>query len=176
MLGGELSPDVQADEAKLIHILGNIMYFLFVILFGRRSSLKQSSSFCPKPDSNTIKHSEKTTDAGAAHGGALPFQRATSEDTGLSASSQITRKRNPSLPSRPAGASGRPRRVSGEDNNVEGSTKHHAKLVAPDGPSGNETARSEDMRLIELERQLSETLIAKAEQDRRNAQLADDLA
>ena len=97
------------------------------------------------------------------------------QDTSLSASPQITRERNPSLPSRPADASGRLRHVPGEDNNVESSTKHHAKLVAPDGPSGNETTPSEDERLIELERRLSEMLVAKAERDRRIAKLADDL-
>ena len=88
---------------------------------------------------------------------------------GVSASPQITRERNPSLPSRTA--SGRRRYVPGEDNNVECS-----KLVAPNGPSGNETARPEDGRMIEHERQLSETLVAKAERDQRIAQLADDLA
>ena len=38
------------------------MYFLFVTSSGRPSSLKQSSSFTrnPKPDYNTVKHSEKT--------------------------------------------------------------------------------------------------------------------
>jgi hypothetical protein len=56
-----------------------------------------------------------------------------------------------SLPSRPTGASGRPRRVP------------------------EEIARLEDGRLIELERQLSETLVAKTERDRRIAQLTDEL-
>ena len=54
MLGGELSPDVQADEAKVIHVLDTSMYFLFVILFGRRSSLKQSSSFTRNPTPPSI--------------------------------------------------------------------------------------------------------------------------
>ena len=49
VLGGESSPDVQADEAKLIHVLDTSMYFLFVVLFGQRSSLKQSSSFTRNP-------------------------------------------------------------------------------------------------------------------------------
>jgi hypothetical protein len=87
-------------------------------------------------------------------------QMATSQDMGRSASPQITRKRNPGLPSRPTGESSRPRRVPGEDNDGGGSTKRHAKLVAPDAPSGKETARLEDGRLIKLERQLSETLLA----------------
>jgi hypothetical protein len=48
--------------------------------------------------------------------------------------------------------------------------------VTPDAPSGKEIARLDDGRLIELERQLSETLIAKTERDRRIAQLTDELA
>jgi chromosome segregation ATPase len=48
--------------------------------------------------------------------------------------------------------------------------------VAPDAPSGEEIAWSEDGRHIELERQLSETLVAKTERDRRIAQLTDELA
>jgi hypothetical protein len=45
VLGGELSPDAQADEAKLIHVFDTSMYFLFVISFPQPSSLKQSSLF-----------------------------------------------------------------------------------------------------------------------------------
>jgi hypothetical protein len=45
-----------------------------------------------------------------------------------------------------------------------------------DAPSGKEISRLEHGRLIELERQLSETLVAKTEQDRRIAQLTDELA
>jgi hypothetical protein len=48
--------------------------------------------------------------------------------------------------------------------------------MAPDAPSGKEIARLEDERLIELGRQLSETLVAKTERDRRIAQLTDQLA
>jgi hypothetical protein len=46
----------------------------------------------------------------------------------------------------------------------------------PDAPSGKEIARLEDGRLIELERQLSETLVAKTERDQRIVQLTDKLA
>jgi chromosome segregation ATPase len=69
-----------------------------------------------------------------------------------------------------------PRHVPEEDDDGEGSMKHHAKLVAPDAPSGKEIAQLEDGRLIELERQLSETPVAKTEWDRRIAQLTDELA
>jgi hypothetical protein len=50
--------------------------------------------------------------------------------------------------------------------------------VAPDAsaPSGKDSARLGDGRLIELERQLSETLVAKTELDRRIAQLTDELS
>jgi chromosome segregation ATPase len=69
-----------------------------------------------------------------------------------------------------------PRRVPEADDDGEGSTEHHAKLVGPDAPSGKEIARLEDGRLIELERRLSETLVAKTERDRRIAQLTGQLA
>ncbi|KAF8492375.1 hypothetical protein F5888DRAFT_1806813 [Russula emetica] len=184
VLGGELSPGAQVDEAKLIHVLDTKLLIY------------------PKPDSNTVKHSEKTiqpaqklspghptqdqpqheilssSDAGGAHG-AFPSQIATSEDMGRPASPQITLERNPSLnglPSRPTGASGRPSRVPEEDDDGEGSTEHHGKLVVPDAPSGKELARLEDGRLIELERQLSKTLVAKTERDLRISQLTDELA
>jgi hypothetical protein len=148
----------------------------------------------PKPDSNTVNPSEKATqlvrkssaspptrgqiqkpscsssDAHAAHG-ASPFQKSIPEELDHPTSQQITRKQK-----RPTGASGRPRRVPEEDNDGEGSAEHHAKLVAPDAPSGKEIARLEDGRLIELERQLSETLVAKAERDRRIVQLTDELS
>ena len=52
VLGGKLSADAQVDEAKLIHVLDTSMYFLFVILFGQRSSLKQSSSITQSPRVN----------------------------------------------------------------------------------------------------------------------------
>ncbi|KAF8492379.1 hypothetical protein F5888DRAFT_910078 [Russula emetica] len=49
VLGGELSPGAQVDEAKLIHVLDTSMYFLFVIPFGQSSSLNQSFSFTRNP-------------------------------------------------------------------------------------------------------------------------------
>jgi chromosome segregation ATPase len=119
-----------------------------------------------------------SSDAHVAHG-ASPFQKATPEELDYPTSQQITREQNPSLnglPSRPTGASDRPRRVPEEDDDGEGSREHHAKLVAPGALSGKEVARLEDGHLIELERQLSETLVAKTERDRRIAQLTDDLA
>ena len=72
-------------------------------------------------------------------------------------------------------ASSRPRRVPEEGDGGEGSTEHHANFVGPDAPSGQENARLEDGRLIELERQLSEMRDAKTKRDQRIAQLTDEL-
>ena len=52
----------------------------------------------------------------------------------------------------------------------------HAKLVAPDGSFKKEVVRLEHERIADLERQLSETLAAQTERDRRIAQLTDQLA
>ena len=109
------------------------------------------------------------------------FLKATPEELDDPTSQQIAREQNPSqngLPSRSTGASGRAKCVPEEDDDGEGSTEteYYAKLVAPDAPSGREIARLEDGRLIELERQLSETLVVKTERDRRIAQLTDELA
>jgi hypothetical protein len=117
-----------------------------------------------------------SSDAHAAHGDS-PFQKATPEE--LATSQQIARKQNPSLnglPSRPTGASSKLRRVPKEGDGGEGLTEHYARLVAPGAPSGNEITRLEDGRLIELERQLSETLVAKTERGRRIVQLTEELA
>ena len=110
-----------------------------------------------------------------AHG-ASPSQKAITEELDHPTSQS---EQNPilnGLSSRPTGASDRPRRDPKEDDDGEGSTGDHAKLVAPDAPSAKEIARLEDGRLIELERQLSGTLVAKTERDRRIVQLTDELA
>jgi hypothetical protein len=49
VLGEDLSPGAQVDEAKLIHVLDTSMYFLLVISSGQPPSLKQSSSFTRNP-------------------------------------------------------------------------------------------------------------------------------
>jgi hypothetical protein len=49
VLGGKLSPGVQADETKLIHVLETRMYFPFVISLGQPLSLKTQSTFPRKP-------------------------------------------------------------------------------------------------------------------------------
>jgi hypothetical protein len=103
--------------------------------------------------------------------GASSLQKATPERWDHP-SQQITHEQNP----RPMGASGRPRHVPEEDDDDESSTEHHAKLMAPEAPSRKEIARLDDGRLIELEQQLSEALVAKTERDQRIAQLTDGLA
>jgi DNA repair exonuclease SbcCD ATPase subunit len=70
----------------------------------------------------------------------------------------------------------KPRRVPEEDDDSEGSTEPHVKLVAPAASSEKEVARLEHERIADLERQLSETLAAQTERDRRIAQLTDQLA
>ena len=156
----------------------------------------------PKPDSNTVKQSEETaqlaqklfvghmtqgqpqhrilslSDAEAAHG-AFPFQIGASEDMASLASPQITRERNSNLNGllpQSTGTTSRPRRALEEEDDGEGSTEHHAKfrVVAPDSSSGKEIARLHGY-LVELERQLSETLHAKNDRDRYITQLTDEL-
>jgi len=72
--------------------------------------------------------------------------------------------------------SDKPRRVPEKDDDSRGLTVHHAKLVVPGASSEKEVARSEHARIADLERQLSETLAAQTERDRRIAQLTDQLA
>jgi hypothetical protein len=62
-----------------------------------------------------------------------------------------------------------PGRVLEEVDDSEGSTEHHAKLVAPDTSSEKEATRMELERIADLEQQLSETLAERA-------QLTDQLA
>jgi chromosome segregation ATPase len=72
--------------------------------------------------------------------------------------------------------SDKPRRVPEEDDDSEGSMETHAKLVALDGPFKKEVARLEHERIADLERQLSDTLAAQTERDRRIAELNGQLA
>ena len=201
VLGGELSPGTQADVTKLIYVLDTSMYLLFSFHLDKLKFENTEHLDFPNPDSGVVNPGEKTaqlvpkssarpptrgqlhqpsssSNAHAAHGGS-PFQKVTPEELDNPSSQQITRGQNPSLsgrPSRPTGASGRPRRIPEGDNDGEGSTEHRAKLVAPDAPSRRETAGLNEGRLIELERQLSEALGVKTEWDRRIAQLIDELA
>ena len=95
------------------------------------------------------------------------------------ASLQITRERNQGskvLPSLLSGVNDKRGRVPEEDDSSEGSGQHHAKLVAPGVSSNKEVPRSEHARIADLERQLSESIAAQTERDRRNARLTDELA
>ena len=69
-----------------------------------------------------------------------------------------------------------PRRVPENDNDNEGSTERHRKLVAPDASSKKEFIGFDHKRIADLERQLSEMVAAKTERDRHVAQLFDQLA
>ena len=119
-----------------------------------------------------------SSDAHAARG-ASTSQKSTPEELDYPTSPQLTREQSPSLKSlssRPTGASGGSIRVPEDDDEGQGSTEQHANPVDPGAPSGTEVARLEDGRFIELERQLSETIVAKTERDRRIAQLTEELA
>ena len=110
---------------------------------------------------------------------ASPFQKASPEELGLPASSQITHERYPS-PDGPrsqlTGVNGTPRRVPGEDDDSEGSTEYRTKIAVPDASSEGEVARLVLDRLVGLERQLSATLAMQTERDQRLAQLTDELS
>jgi hypothetical protein len=81
------------------------------------------------------------------------------------------------LPSKPTGPNGKSRHVPEEDDGGEDSAEYPTKSAVSDAASSEgEVARLERERLVELERQLSATLAAQTEQDRRMAQLADELA
>ncbi len=130
------------------------------------SQLGQKSSASPTTQGQPQESTSSSSDAHAAHG-APSFQRATPEELD-DTSPRITHERNPSsndLPSQPSGVNDKPRDIAG----------HHAKLVAPDVSSEKEIARSEDERLVKLERKLSAVLAAQTERDQRMSQLTDGL-
>ncbi len=70
----------------------------------------------------------------------------------------------------------KPRDIAEEDDDGEGLTGHHAKLVTPEVSPEKEIARLEHERLVELEQKLSAMLAAQTERDLRVAQLTDELA
>jgi hypothetical protein len=182
VLGGALCPGAhwKVDKTELIWVLDTSM-FPFCHSIWTAFKFETELLIYPEPDSNTVKHSEKTTrlaqklstgqpqhgifsssDAGETYG-AFPFQTATSGEMG----------RTNGLLSQPTGVDYKPRCVLQGDNDSESSTGHHPKLVAPDASSEKEVARLEHERIADLERQLSETLV---ERDRHIAQLTDQLA
>ena len=98
-----------------------------------------------------------------AENGTSPFQKATPGELDHPASLRITRDHTPDpngLPSLLPGMNDIPGHVLEDDG--DGSTEHHAKLVAPDG-SEKEAARVEHERIADLERQLSEALAERAQ-------------
>src|SRR6266403_3606434 len=140
------------------------------------SQLGQKSSASPPAQGQPQVPTSSSSDAHAVHG-SPSFQRATPEELDHPASPQITHERNPSskdLP-QPPGVNDKPRDIAEEDDDSEGSTGYHAKLVAPEVSPEKDTARLEDERLIEVERKLSAVLAAQTERDQRMAQLTDGL-
>ena len=115
----------------------------------------------PEPDSDAA-NTVRTLSAGPPSQG-QPHQPPSSSDAHAARGASPPPKATPD------------KRVPEEDDGGGASTEHPAKVVAPDAPSGKKIARSEDERLIELERQLSETLVAKTERDQRIAQLTEEL-
>ena len=156
----------------------------------------------PKPDSNTVDPSEQATQLAQKLSAGHPthgqpqqltfslsdsnvhtehgtsFRKATPGELNQHASLRITRDRTPGpndLPPLLPDMSDVPRRVLEEDNNSEALMEPHMKHVAPNASFNKEVARLEHERIADLERQLSETLAAQTERDRRIAQLTDQL-
>ena len=166
VLGGALLPGARADEAKLIHVLDTSMYFCHFIW----TAFKFETEFLiyPKPDSNTVEHSEKTnqlaqkTSTGrSTHGQPQqPTFSPSDSDVYLEHCTSSFQKATP-----------------GEwDHDIEGSTERLTELVAPYASSEKEVARLEHERIADLEQQLLETMAVQTERDRRIAQLTDQLA
>ncbi len=201
VLGGALSAVTQADEAQLIHVLETSMYTLFCHFIWTASEIEHTERIKSlEPDSSAVNPSENTaqvarkssvgatqdqpqhptfssSSAEAAH--SASFRTATPEELGRPASPPTTHEGNPSpdrLPPHPTGVNDKLRGVLDNDGDGEGSTEYLAKFAALGTSSEGEVARLEHERLADLERQLSETLAAKTERDRRIAQLTDELA
>ena len=139
----------------------------------RESSAGPSTKGQPQQPTFSLSGSDVHSEHGTSR-----FQKATPE-LGHPASLQIARERSRGsndLPSLLPGANDKRRRVPEEDNDGEGSMEHHAKLVELGASSKKEVARLEHARIADLERQLSEMVVAQTERDRRNAQLTDQLA
>ena len=192
VLGGMLSTGALVDKAKPIHVLDTSMYSLCHFIWMASKIENAELLNYSKADFKDVNPSEKTTqlarkssaggltqgqpqertsslsDAHAAHG-APSFQRATPEGLDHPASLRITHERTLSsnnLRLQPSGVNDKPGDIAG----------HHAKLVAPDVSPEKEIARSEDERLVELERKLAAVLATQTERDRPIAQLTDELA
>ncbi len=154
-----MSSGLLVDEAKPIHVLDTSRSFLCHFIWITSNIENAEQLDYSKPNSNDVNPSEKIaqlarkssagplaqgqpqertpsmSDAYATHG-APSFQKATPEELGYPASPQITHEQNPSsndLPSQPSGVNDKPIDITEEDDDSEGSTGHHAKLVNPVG-------------------------------------------
>ena len=193
------------SKSKLIYALDTSTYsFCHFIHSDTRIQNTEQFTY-PDPDPNAVNPSEKATQLARdssvapliqgqvhqltfastdselgvhAEDGTLSFQIVTPRELDHPDSLQITRSESPDsndLPSILSVMNDKPRRVPEQDDDSEGSTEHHAKLIAPDTSSGKEVALLEHERIANLEQQLSETLAAQAERDRRIAQLSERL-
>ena len=172
VVGGKLAMGAQAAEAALIHVLETSTYF-FCNSSGQPTSLRTEFIENSKPDPNAVKPSKKTTQPALnSYAGpstqqhlqyptssssdmfateSTPYHSSTLEELFRPASLQLTRERNPS-----------PNGLPSQSMSVNGTTR-----LVPE---------KDDNRVVELERQLSETLAAKTERDQRLAQLTEELA
>ena len=137
------------------------------------SQLTQESSAGPSTQKQPQHSTPSSSDAYVAHG-ASPVPKTTLEESSRPTSSQITRDQNPSLnglPSQSMGVNGRPEK--GDDG--EGPADFPAKIAVPGASSEREVARLDRERRMELEGQMTAILAAQTEQDRRLAQLTEEL-
>jgi len=137
----------------------------------RESSTGPSTQGQPQQPTFSLSDSDDQAERGTS-----PCRKATPGELDHPTSLQIAHERNRGSndpPSLLPGMNDKRRRIPEEDNDSQGSTEHRAKLV---GPNEKEVARLEHARIADLERQLSETLAAQTERDRRIAQLTDQLA
>ena len=129
--------------------------------------LAQKSS--PGPPTREQPQHQKSSSSGAR--GASRLQTAIPAKSGHPATLQIIHERNAGPNSQPlelTGVNSKPR-CDPEDDVSEGSTEYIAKFEASHSSSGEVTR-------LELERQLSVSLAAQSERDRRIARLTDELA
>jgi hypothetical protein len=139
--------------------------------------LTRESSSGPLTQEQLYTPTSYSSDTYASHG-ASPVRKATPKELGRLTIPQSTRVRNSSpngLPSQPPGVNGKPRLVPKEEDGGGGLAEYRAKFTVPSAPPEG-VAQLDRERLVELEQQLSVTLVAKTERDQRLAQLTDELA
>ena len=179
--GDFLETQSQMNLSLFTFLIQVCTFFCHFIRTGSRIQSTEGITY-PDPDLNAVDPGENTTQLARGSLAGPSTQGQPQQSTlGHPASLQIARERNRGsndFPSLLPGVNNidKQRRVPEEDSDSEGPTERHAKLVAPYVSTKKEVARSEHARIADLERQLSESLAAQTERDRRIAQLADQLA